>query len=523
MRSGANLGDRWAAAAEWIERRGGWIAGALVALLWLPLIAGYDAIPWDGTMQFLPSFTLIGEAARGGGLRFWDPWVAGGWPIAADPQHGVFSPVVVALGALSGGAEWGLRLYVALLWVAMTSGWHLLGRRLEAPGAAAIAVALATATSGAAVSHAEHPSILSSYALIPWILERAVAARARMPGAAVTGGALWGLQALGGYPSVVVGTAFLVPLGLLAAPAAPFDGPPAPRRIARRLLGDAGLAATVALVAGLVALPALLALTGEARGFSDRARPLPPATRQYDNAYPAAAATTMASPWLAVRTLAPGAPFGGVDPSFASLWMGVLPPLLALAALAGRRPSRRTLALLAGIAALFALALPGSPLRVLLDALLPAARYFRHGAVFKDLSAFGIALAALAGARELAQSETGAERSAVRRTAVALALLAALALAGFELAAGRLPAPAPRLELARVHALAAWLGGALGVAAWASATSGNRRRRWAPVLLALAALDATAAGGRRPPRARRRARALVAAGDGDRQIGRAHV
>ncbi len=128
MRSGANLGDRWAAAAEWIERRGGWIAGALVALLWLPLIAGYDAIPWDGTMQFLPSFTLIGEAARGGGLRFWDPWVAGGWPISADPQHGVFSPVVVALGALSGGAEWGLRLYVALLWVAMTSGWHLLGR-----------------------------------------------------------------------------------------------------------------------------------------------------------------------------------------------------------------------------------------------------------------------------------------------------------------------------------------------------------------------------------------------------------
>lgn len=468
------------------------MVAVFVALLWFPLLEGHDAIPWDGTLQFLPAFTLTGEAARTGELRLWDPWVAGGWPLAADPQFGAFSPVVVGLGALSGGAEWGLRLYVVLLWVATGIGWCRLGGRLGAPGAVAVAVALATATSGAALSHAEHPSILSAYALLPWILERAVAAREGAPGSALAGGALWGLQALGGYPSVVLGTALLLPVALLAARPAPAAVASAPHRLASRLLRGAAVATAAGLVAALVALPALLALTGESPGFSDRARPLEATTRWHDNAYPAPAALTLASPYLAVLALRPGSPLPGVDPSFASLWLGVVPPLLVLAMLVRRRPTGRWLALLGGAAALFVLALPGSPLRVALDAALPAARYFRHGAVFKDLAGFALALAALAGARQLGSVGAGAEPTARRRLTIALTLLAAAALAAFELVLAAAPAAAPRLELARAHAIGAWLGGAWVVAAWAAAPVVGRRV-WASALLALAAVDALAA------------------------------
>ena len=338
--------------------------GAFLALLWLPLLAGHDAIPWDGSRQFAPAFALTGEAARAGELRLWDPWVAGGWPLAADPQFGAYSPLVLAFAALSGGAEWGLRAYVVTLWIALGIGWHLLGRRLGAPPAAAVAVGLALATSGAALSHAEHASWLSAYALLPWILERAVAACRGRARAALEGGALWGLQALAGYPSIVLGTAFMLPLALLAMPRRRSRRRPGARPRHRLLAAAAG-----ALIALLVALPALVALTGEAPGFSDRARPLSEATQLFDNAYPPGAAVSFASPYLAVLALLPGSTFTGVDPSLVSLWIGAVPPLLALAALALRPATPRLVALLAAAAALFVLALPGSPLRAVLAAM----------------------------------------------------------------------------------------------------------------------------------------------------------
>ncbi len=460
--------------------------GAFLALLWLPLLAGHDAIPWDGSRQFAPAFALTGEAARAGELRLWDPWVAGGWPLAADPQFGAYSPLVLAFAALSGGAEWGLRAYVVTLWIALGIGWHLLGRRLGAPAAAAVAVGLALATSGAALSHAEHASWLSAYALLPWILERAVAACGGRARAALAAGALWGLQALAGYPSIVLGTAFMLPLALLAMPRRrPRRRPGARPR--RRLLA----AAAGALIALLVALPALVALTGEAPGFSDRARPLSEATQLFDNAYPPGAAVSFASPYLAVLALLPGSTFSGIDPSLVSLWLGAVPPLLALAALALRPATPRLVALLAAAAALFVLALPGSPLRAFLAAWVPPVRYFRHGAMFKDLASFALALAALSGARVLAAATRGAGAAARRRVPIAVAAFALLALAGALAVLARPVEGARRVALARTHAAAAWGLGALAVAGWAGAGP-ERRRHWSRALVALALADAGA-------------------------------
>src|SRR5882724_11457009 len=164
---------------------------ALFALLFLvpawPWLSGAVTIPYDAKSTFYPPVEFMARAFASGQSPFWTPNIYAGWPMIADPQSMLLSPLHVLL-ALTGEAPdfrandavaFGY-LFIGGLGIILffrDRGWHAAG---------ALVAALAFAFGASASGRLQHVGQVMSLSYLPvalFFLSRALDRSSRTYGA----------------------------------------------------------------------------------------------------------------------------------------------------------------------------------------------------------------------------------------------------------------------------------------------------------------------------------------------------
>jgi hypothetical protein len=176
---------------------------AIFALAFLlpafPWLSGAVTIPWDAKSQFFPPVQFLATSIARGQWPWWTPNVFAGWPLIADPQSLLFSPLHVMLAAANSAV--GLRAFDAVTFAYLflgglgvllffhDRGWH--------PGGAVVA-AMAFAFGGAASARVQHTVEVVSLCWLPlalWLVARTLERRSWRTG--VAAGLVCAMLALG--------------------------------------------------------------------------------------------------------------------------------------------------------------------------------------------------------------------------------------------------------------------------------------------------------------------------------------
>jgi hypothetical protein len=487
----------------------------LVTLVFLAanqlLVRGVAVGTWDVDGQFYPYYVLVADHARAARFLQWDPWSNGGLPSLGDPQVGAFSPVVVALGLLTGGTSLGFRLYWLVLWWLGGWGMLMLGRHLGAPRWGACVVALGFTFCGVYTGNAEHTSWITAFSFLPitiWRLDAALYSGKLQ--AAAEAGAIWGLSALAGYPGVILLTgclAALWALGRLVSRGAPEWTPHTSDLVGARgkeLTPWFALSALVLmLIVGLlVLLPTYFGFFFEGAGTNPRTGVLSREVALSDSLEPGAF-STFASPYLTALKVArylmvpqPGIRelWPGTDPSMVNIYAGSVIPSLALLALFNQpRNAWRWWIAWLGVLSIACAMGDTLPFRGWLYDWFYPMRFFRHAAIFRLYYVFAACVLALLATRDLAaefRTADGRGRPRFFAAALLVASCALLAFVPFLTPEWRLGMPWKQTLLGEIHFAWVWLG--VCTVAFLKWRLPYRWTQWCvPVLLvALAASDA---------------------------------
>jgi hypothetical protein len=479
-----------------------WLGAALLVLVVFlvgtrQLVLGQVSGIWDADSQFAPYQMLVADHARAGEFLLWNPWDNGGSPDGFEPQFGAFSPITTGLGLLSGGREWGFRLYWLFIWILGGLGMVTLGRHLGAPPWGAAVVSIAFLFSGLYTGHAQATPFLSSMAFLPWIIWRIdVAVRCRSILAAVQAGALHGLSALAGHPAFVIATSGFAALWVLGRCALSDSLPVAPAHAneRRHLKWTFALSALVVFFALAFAVlsPTYLGFLIENRGFTFKTDPLTREVVTNSNVLEPGALSTFASPYLMIVKAANRDDiWPRTDLSSCSLYVGALVAVLGVLALLGSSRDKWRWWLV-GAGALFLAFSLGDPvpLRGWLYDLVPLTRYFRHAAIFRVYAMFALAILALYATRDLASTAGDSGSRVWRRFPVVGVSLAVLAYVSFAWVEGMVGSAGPDIAVAHWHFWLAWLG-AVAVA-FVGCRAGARARLGVVPWLALAVVTGDA-------------------------------
>ena len=488
------------------------IFAAVTALVFLLanrlLITGRAVGIWDVDGQYFPQFVLVADHVRAGQFLRWDPWTDGGLPSFSEPQVGAFSPIVNVFGLLLGGRAASFIAYWVFHWALGGAGIFILARHLRAPAWGACVVGLGYLFSGVYTGHAQHTTFVAGFSWLPWIIWQVdLALERRSLRHAALAGAIWGVGALAGHPSITILTgcfAALWALGktLFGAESSDRDATPTPEvggaapsrlgSVTRPRLRSASLAlaagtlGTMAAVGAIVLSPTYTGELLEGRGVHSRSQPLTRVEVSH-NEFPPAALVTLTSAYPArAKAVFPAVVWPTTHVSMVSVYSGVLVPLLAVCALVCGRTNRWRWWLLGiGLLSLGAAMGESLPLRGWLYDVFYPMRFFRHTAVFRLFFVFPLAVLALHGSKVVdraARSETGA---AWGRFVLGAAIAATVAVLAYEAFLAALPVSTGR---------AAPLFPFLWLAPVATGVVGLMRRdlrRWVPVMLvALASADA---------------------------------
>ena len=319
---------------------------------WLPiavgpiLLFGTDlirgrALFWGAPLlQFTPWHTAAREIAFSGHLPLWNPWLGMGAPLLANYQSALLYPPNWIL--LVTDVAWGQTLLVLLHLIWAGFGMALLARSLGLGTFAQAVSGIAYAMSGYLVARSGFLSINAAAAWLPWILvaaeglvrnlgPRSVARHGwvRIPGARSVAllGLMLGLQWLAGHAQIAWYTLILLVAWVIYR--ARFNS----SSIRRAFLALAAAGALAFAIAAAQLIPTL-----EYASVSNRAGDLDPEF----------AFTYSFWPWRALGLFAPDL-FGNPGTSdywgYGNFWedaiyVGMLPLLLAVGALATKRVGR---------------------------------------------------------------------------------------------------------------------------------------------------------------------------------------
>ena len=170
---GSRRGARWPA----------WVGPAAALALAFPLLRHPENLGFGDWDLFLGKI----EAARRtillhGQFPWWDPWTRGGFPLAANPQCGVWGlamPLVLAFGS-----SVGMRLATLVCFVlAIEGARRLAGLWLDDPVAAALAGLIYGINGGVLVAAVAAYHVSMCYPALPWMLYHVVRlGRSRLDG-----------------------------------------------------------------------------------------------------------------------------------------------------------------------------------------------------------------------------------------------------------------------------------------------------------------------------------------------------
>ena len=350
-----------------------------------PGAAPENPLQFDSAFVFEPDGLLVREALRGGALPVWTDALSGGRPLLAAQQSAPMFPLTW-LGVVF--PYWESQAWILVLKLALAAGGTVfLARALGLSLGPALIAGIAFGFGTYLVDWLMHPHS-NAYLTLPWLfllahrLSRTGTARA----ASLLGGAV-GLAFLGGHPQsaliVCVATvAWFVDRLIAARPS---------RRDAVRRTTLAVSAALLGLGLAAIMLVPLVEALGQAYQTSRGVEPLAPR-----------AGMSMFFPELWGRPDRANTALGPLNFTERTLYVGVLPMLLAVAGLFGRRPAGTQLFFAGLTVASLAIALDTGPLTDLVSAL----------PVFGDIdlnrllivASFGLAMLAGFGAERFLQS-----------------------------------------------------------------------------------------------------------------------
>jgi hypothetical protein len=366
-----------------------------------------NPLQFDSAYVFEPDGLAVRDALRHGRLPLWSPELEAGWPLLATQQSAPLFPLTW-IGALF--PYWESQAWIAVikLWLAAL-GTYMFARALALRRAPALLAAVAFAFGTYLVAWLMHPHA-NAYVLLPWLLlaaERLCLRGALRDAAALAG--LLGLAYLSGQPEsgliVALATAAWVVYRLAAARPA--------RRDALRTGALAVAAALVGAAVGAVMIAPLLEALGQSSMASRSQPPLP-----------ASSGISLLFPEYWGR---PDGPVAGGPSNFTerTLYVGVLPALLAFGGLFAGRPRGPQL-FFAGLTLVsLAIALDTGPVSSLAGDLPVLDRVALHRVIV--LASFGIAMLAAFGLERLLD---GTGRRRVLIAAGVAAAFPALAVIG---------------------------------------------------------------------------------------------
>ncbi|SIO21503.1 hypothetical protein SAMN05444166_3036 [Singulisphaera sp. GP187] len=168
-------GDAWPAPSReaGADRSSVWLPWALqiaVASLAVPLLSHPENLGFGDWDYFLEKFESIRRVILvAHQFPWWTPWCRGGFPLASDPQCGVFSiatPLVLLLGTSTG-----LHLATVIdLMIAVEGARRLAWTWFREPWAAAAAALIYGVNGGVLVYTVAGHFIPMSYCALPWLL-----------------------------------------------------------------------------------------------------------------------------------------------------------------------------------------------------------------------------------------------------------------------------------------------------------------------------------------------------------------
>jgi hypothetical protein len=394
------------------------------------VVLGIRTARFDAFCYFYPYYTLVADSARNGEVLLWTPLLVGGCPAGLEPQVGAASPLQVLLGLLTGGNNFGFRLYWLTIWSLGGLGILALACHLRIPPPIACIGAIGYAFSAIYTGHAQHTSYLVSMSLFPWALWRLdVAITQRSWWAAVQAGAIWGLSALGGYPGLLLagaGYAVVWVFGrlFLSDEAVPVVASVMPKSsdVLRRLGFHTGVLAVFGLTGLAVLSPTYVGFLTESPGYTCRSEPVVRVARRA--ALPVKGVTTFSSPYLCIWNTASGYRAWVSDASLSSIYVT---PVLLVLALTWQTPggNSRFRWFLRVTAVFFILMAAGNatPLYGWFYDLVPPLRFVRFAALFRCYYVLTVVILGMLAFRESQQLVSGRIAEVFWKNASRVALL----------------------------------------------------------------------------------------------------
>ncbi len=129
-------------------------------------LGGVSALE-DDLIYYLPTRAFIGEAVRSGSWPLWNPFVALGTSVAADPQAGLWYPPGLLFAVLP--ILWAYPVTLCLHFSLAGGGMYRFLRAMGRDWRAAIFGAVAFEFCGFLVAHRAHLTILEAAAWLPWM------------------------------------------------------------------------------------------------------------------------------------------------------------------------------------------------------------------------------------------------------------------------------------------------------------------------------------------------------------------
>ena len=168
-----------------------------------------NTMKWDIMDQVYPWRYFISESLQNGYLPLWNPYQQLGYPISADPQSGMWYPIVWIISIFSGYSAYAINFeYLLHLFIA---GWGMykLIRLFKLPVAIAVLSGIVYQGCGFFISNAQHMSWIISAAWLPWVLY-AFINLINQPSfkKAIIFAMVFAMMLLGGYPAFAIITAY---------------------------------------------------------------------------------------------------------------------------------------------------------------------------------------------------------------------------------------------------------------------------------------------------------------------------
>ncbi len=353
-----------------------WMVAVLIAAYWQVALCHYP-LQWDAVNQIFVWHRYIAECFHAHVLPLWAPYSRLGYPLYADPQSGLFYPIVwlLTLGGHYTLRSNDLEFFIHVLLAAW--GMRSLLRTLGISGATASVFGVLYAMSGPMTGHATHTTLVVSMAWVPLVLSCYIQwlRNGRIYHLLLTALYVY-MEVTGGYVGItiiliyVMAAVFLYHIG---------KQPMRSAVVIKLLTRHLWLGLFVAIVSA-----GFLYAVAQGQPYIDRGEGITRATAGGIPFTPVCL-LTMVYPALT----GDGNLSWGTDTTMQSLYIGLLPLLLVVLVIL-LQPGRRTVMIaLASLLTLLAAMGGHTPLRGWLYDYVPLMKLFRHAGIFRLFTCIG--------------------------------------------------------------------------------------------------------------------------------------